>query len=328
MMLRFQGFGVDPEQIRHQFGGTPIGLPEMLRCAKAFGLKARVSATNWARLANTPMPALAALRDGGFLLLGKAGDDKIIVLEPGRQQPVAMAQAELEAVWDGRLVLMTKRVSLTVLSRRFDITWFLGAVHKYRRLLSEVLIASFFLQLFALVSPLFFQVVVDKVLVHHSVSTLEVLAIGLVAIALFETILGILRTYLFSHTPNRIDVELGARLFRHLLALPIGYFQARRVGDSVARVRELENIRNFLTSSGLTLVIDLFFTIVFIAVMFLYSPFLTWVVIASLPFYIAVSAGMTPLFKARLDEKFRRGAENQAFLVEAGAALETLKVMD
>ena len=327
MMLRFQGLGVDPEQIRHQFGGVPIGLPEMLRCAKAFGLKARVATTNWTRLPNTPMPALAALRDGGFLLLGKAGDDKIIVLEPGRPRPIVMAQAELEAVWDGRVVLMTKRAALADLSRRFDITWFLGAVHKYRRLLSEVLVASFFLQLFALVSPLFFQVVIDKVLVHRSMSTLEVLAIGLVAIALFETILGVLRTYLFSHTTNRIDVELGARLFRHLLALPISYFEARRVGDSVARVRELENIRNFLTSSGLTLVIDLFFTVVFIAVLFFYSPLLTWIVLASFPFYIGISAGATPLFQRRLDEKFQRGAENQAFLVESVAGIETLKAM-
>jgi subfamily B ATP-binding cassette protein HlyB/CyaB len=200
-------------------------------------------------------------------------------------------------------------------------------MHKYRGLLSEVLVASFFLQLFALVSPLFFQVVIDKVLVHRSLSTLDVLMIGLVAIAVFETVLGILRTYLFSHTTNRIDVELGARLFRHLMALPIAYFQARRVGDSVARVRELENIRNFLTSSALTLVIDLFFTFVFLAVMFFYSPLLSWIVLTSFPFYIAISAGATPLFRRRLDEKFRRGAENQAFLVECVAGAETLKSM-
>ena len=143
----------------------------------------------------------------------------------------------------------------------------------------------------------------------------------------FETILGILRTYLFAHTTNRIDVELGARLFRHLVALPIAYFQARRVGDSVARVRELENIRNFLTSSALTLVIDLFFTFVFLAVMFVYSPLLTWIVLGAFPFYIAISAGATPLFRRRLDEKFARGAENQAFLVESVTGVETLKAM-
>ena len=133
------------------------------------------------------------------------------------------------------------------------------------------------------------------------------------AISIFETLLGALRTYVFSHTTNRIDVELGARLFRHLLALPIAYFQARRVGDSVARVRELENIRNFLTGSALTLTIDLVFTFVFLAVMFVYSSFLTWAVIASFPFYIAVSAVATPVFRRRLDEKFARGTEIKPF---------------
>src|SRR5205807_3001900 len=133
--------------------------------------------------------------------------------------------------------------------------------------------------------------VIDKVLVKRSMTTLDVLVIGMVAIGIFETILGILRTYLFSHTTNRVDVELGARLFRHLLALPIAYFQARRVGDSVARVRELENIRNFLTSSALTLVIDLFFTIIFLVVMFFYSSLLSLIVVGSLPLYVAISAG-------------------------------------
>jgi subfamily B ATP-binding cassette protein HlyB/CyaB len=249
------------------------------------------------------------------------------VLSPLEQRPTLMTRAELEAVWTGQLVLVAKRATLSDLAQRFDVNWFLDAIKKYRRLLGEVLVASFFLQLFALVSPLFFQVVIDKVLVHRSMSTLDVLMIGLVAISTFELLLGIFRTYLFAHTTNRIDVELGARLFRHLLALPIAYFQARRVGDSVARVRELENIRNFLTSSALTLVIDLFFTFVFLAVMFFYSPLLTWVVLASFPFYIAISAGATPLFRRRLDEKFQRGAENQAFLVESVTGVETLKSM-
>src|SRR5215475_2829105 len=222
---------------------------------------------------------------------------------------------------------MTRRAGLSELSRRFDVTWFLGAIKKYRRLLGEVLVASFFLQVFALVSPLFFQVVIDKVLVHRTLGTLDVLILGLVTIAVFETILGILRTHLFAHTTNRIDVELGARLFRHLMALPIAYFQARLVGDSVARVRELENIRNFLTGSALTLTIDLFFTVVFLAVMFIYSPMLTGIVLASFPLYIAISAVATPLFRQRLDEKFKRGAENQAFLVESVAGAETLKSM-
>jgi ATP-binding cassette, subfamily B, bacterial HlyB/CyaB len=327
MLLRFHGVGADPAQIRHQCGTAAIGVADMVRCAKEFGLKARVLKTGWARLATTPLPAIAALKDGGFLLLGKVGDDKVVVQSPQTPRPELMTKDELEAIWDGRIVLMTRRASLMDLSRRFDVTWFLGAIHKYRQQLAEVLLASFFLQLFALVSPLFFQVVIDKVLVHRSIGTLDVLVIGLLGIALFETILGILRTYLFSHATNRIDVELGARLFQHLLALPTAYFQARRVGDSVARVRELENIRTFLTSSALTLVIDLFFTFVFLAVMFLYSPLLTGIVLAGFPFYIGISAGATPLFRRLLDEKFRRGAENQAFLVESVTGVETLKAM-
>jgi ATP-binding cassette, subfamily B, bacterial HlyB/CyaB len=326
MLLRFHGVGADPEQIRHRFG-KEIGIAEMLRCGKDFGLKTRVYRSNWERLGNTPFPGIAVLRDGRFLILGKAGEDQVLVQDPLTPRPALMKREEFEAVWDGQLVLMAARASLSNLSRRFDITWFLGAIYKYRHLLTEVLVASFFLQLFALVSPLFFQVVIDKVLVNRTLSTLDVLVIGLVTVSVFESILSVLRTYLFAHTTNRIDVELGARLFHHLLALPIAYFQARRVGDSVARVRELENIRNFLTSSALTLVIDLFFAFVFLAVMFIYSPLLSFLVVGSFPFYIAISAGATPLFRQRLNDKFNRGAENQSFLVESVTGVETLKAM-
>src|ERR1700759_201011 len=326
-LLHLQGVAADREQIKHRLGTTTIGGAEMLRCAKDLGLKARIYRTSWARLAKTPLPAIALLRDGSFMVIAKVSSEKVLVQSPDTLRPLLMSREELCAVWDGGLILLKRRAALPDLSRHFDISWFLGAIGKYKRLLGEVLVASFFLQLLGLVSPLFFQVVIDKVLVHRSLSTLDVLVIGLVAISAFETVLGILRTYLFAHTTNRIDVELGARLFHQLLALPMAYFQARRVGDSVARVRELENIRNFLTSSALTLLVDLFFTFVFLGVMFFYSPLLSWIVVGSFPFYIAISAGATPLFRGRLDEKFRRGAENQAFLVESVTGIETLKAM-
>jgi subfamily B ATP-binding cassette protein HlyB/CyaB len=327
LLLRFYEVSASGEQILHQLGTRTIGKTEMLRVARRHGLKARLRTTSFARLATTPLPAIAALKDGGFVVVAKADDKKVLIQAPNEPRPALLSREQFEAAWTGELVLMTRRGSLLHLARRFDITWFMGAIWKYRRMFTEVLVASFFLQIFALVSPLIFQVVIDKVLVHQSMSTLDVLAIGLAGIAIFECILSILRTYLFSHTTNRIDVELGARLFRHLLALPMAYFRARRAGDSVARVRELENIRNFLTSSALTLVIDLLFTVVFIAIMFMYSTTLTLVVLASLPLYAIISAGATPLFKSRLDEKFRLGAENQAFLVESLNGVETLKAM-
>ena len=329
MVARIHGIAADPAQLRHRYGAEPFSVETILRAAKAFGLKARSYRTRWERLPHTPMPAIAALRDGEFLILGKVDDasNTILVQRPLSPRPEVMTRAAFEEIWDKRVILLARRATLTDLTSRFGVGWFLNAMHKYRRLLGEVLVASFFLQLFALATPLFFQVVIDKVLTHRSLSTLDVMVIGLLTISVLETILATLRTYLFSHTTNRIDVELGARLFRHLLGLPLAYFQARRTGDSVARVRELENIRNFLTSSALTLVIDLFFTTVFLFVMFIYSPFLTGIVIASFPAYIAISALATPLFRQRLDEKFRRGADNQAFLVESVAGVETLKAM-
>lgn len=221
--------------------------------------------------------------------------------------------------------MMTCREFINGKNRKFDISWFIPAVVKYRRLFGEVILASFFLQLFALVSPLLFQVVIDKVLVNRGLSSLDVLMVALICIGIFETLLGGLRTYTFSHTTTRVDVELGASLFKHLIRLPLSYFGVRRVGDTVARVHELENIRNFLTGSTLTLIIDFFFTIIFFTVMFFYSKTLTLLVLLSIPFYVLLSLFFTPILRSRIDERFRRGAENQCFLVEAVSGVETVK---
>ena len=183
------------------------------------------------------------------------------------------------------------------------------------------------LQLFALITPLFFQVVMDKVLVHRGFSTLDVIAVGLLVIVSFEVALTALRSYVFAHTTSRIDVELGAALYRHLITLPLAYFQARRVGDSVARVRELENIRSFLTGNAITVLLDLLFSVVFLSVMLHYSPTLTLIVVISIPCYVLLSAGFTPVLRRRLNEKFARGAENQSFLVESVSGIDTLKSM-
>ncbi|HEU5046783.1 MAG TPA: type I secretion system permease/ATPase [Rickettsiales bacterium] len=324
LMLRFHGIAVEPEHLIHQYGKA-LGVTDLVRAAKELKLKVRAITSQWQELADLSLPVIAQRRDGSFVILAKISDDGALVHDPAIGAPQLLTREQFEEQWNGILILMARRAGLSELARRFDVTWFLQAMHKYRRLLSEVLVASFFLQLFALISPLFFQVVIDKVLVHRGMETLDVLVIGLVGISLFESALTALRTYVFSHTTSRIDVELGARLFRHLVALPIAYFESRRAGDSVARVRELENIRNFLTSSALTLVIDVFFTFVFLAVMAWYSLWLTFLVLASFPFYIVISACATPLFRQRLDEKFNRGAENQAFLVESITGIETLK---
>jgi ATP-binding cassette, subfamily B, bacterial HlyB/CyaB len=317
----------EPDQLRHLLGkaGESVTPTDLLRLAKRLEVKARlVSATD---LTTYPLPAIACLHDGRYTLLLKADDERVLLFDPIEQRPLTQPIAEFDASFAGQLIVMTTRERVAGVARAFDVTWFIPAIVKYRHLLRDVLVASFFLQILALVTPLFFQVVVDKVLVHKGISTLEILALGLLVVSVFEVVMGGLRTYLFSHTTSRVDAELGSKLFAHLTHLPLGYFQARRVGDSVARVRELETIRSFLTSSAQTVVLDLFFAIVFLAVMWLYSPTLLLVVLVTLPLYAIVVAVVGPILRRRLDEKFVRGAENQSFLVEAITGVETLKAM-
>ncbi|WP_293934133.1 type I secretion system permease/ATPase [Iodobacter sp.] len=329
MLARFHQIAIEPDQLKHQYA-PENGLfaeDDVLRAAKQSGLKAKAVHPRFDRLDRTPLPAMAQMLDGGWVILAKFDQGQVLYHDPAAGRPQQCSQDEWRALSSGRLILFTSRASLAGDLAKFDFSWFIPVVVKYRKLLGEVLLVSFFLQLLALATPLFFQVVMDKVLVHHGVTTLDVIAIGLLVISIFEVGMTALRTYVFSHTTNRIDVELGARLFRHLLNLPLAYFQARRIGDSVARVRELENIRNFLTGQALTSVLDLFFSVIFLAVMAYYSGWLTLIVIVSLPCYIGLSVLITPVLKARLDEKFARGAENQSFLVETVSGIETVKSM-
>lgn len=329
MLARFHNVAVSPEQLTHEYveDGQVFGKAEILMAARQLDLKAKAVRTTFERLERTPLPAIACAKDGRFFIIARLDQDNILIHDPQSQRPEMINAQQLQSRWGGELVLLRSQSSLAADLSKFDFTWFIPAIVKYRKLLGEVLLVSFVLQIFSLLTPLFFQVVMDKVLVHHGLTTLDVIAIGLLGIMVFETVLSGLRSYVFAHTASRIDVELGSKLFRHLVALPLSYFQARRVGDSVARVRELENIRSFLTGNTITLVLDVLFSVVFIAVMFFYSGWLTLVVVLSLPLYIMISLVITPLLRARLNESFTRGAENQAFLVETVNGIDTLKSM-
>ncbi len=339
ILAQFLGTPAEPSQIHHDRGqgDQSYSFDDLTRIAKKLGLIARRKNARIRDFTKLPLPALVGLADGGTAILFKAEDSgdsgtRYMVLKPDQQRPEVWQEERINrdlAIVDGRvdLLLMTSREHIAGQKRSFDISWFIPALVKYRKPLRDVLVGSFFLQLVGLATPIFFQLVIDKVLVHQSMTTLEVLAIGLATVLVFETLLSALRTWLFAHTTNRVDAELSASLFRHLVALPLSYFESRRVGDSVARVRELENIRNFLTSNAVTVVIDLFFTIIFFAVMYLYSPMLTLIVALTIPLYVIISVFITPPLRARLDEKFRRGAENQAFLVETVTGIGTLKSM-
>ena len=338
LLSHFHQLPAEADQLAHEFGkpGEHFTDTELLQAAKALTLKAKQLHLSTEKLKPGVLPALAKHKDGTYFIIARLSEGQddsgvepqVLIQDPREKAPQTIPLAVLDTIWSGDLIALTRRQGLTEsLQQHFDISWFIPSLVKYRKLFYEVLIASFFLQLFALVTPLFFQVVMDKVLVHRGFTTLDVLAVGFFVVVVFEALLGGIRNYTFSHTTNRVDVELGSRLYNHLMALPLAYFEARQVGQNVARVRELDTIRNFITGTALTLVIDLGFVFVFIAVMWYYSPTLTWIVLATIPFYVLLSIFITPILRKRLDEKFKHGAANTAFLTESITGIGTVKSM-
>lgn len=332
-MAQFHQIAADEAALRHQFGHQPLTVQTILLAADYLGMSARSVQQRLERLTHAPLPAVAQDRDGRFFVVARiasavpnTASDRVLVQYAG-EQPLLLPLSEFLNRWTGELLLFSSKASFAGTLLKFDFTWFIPAIVKYRGLLGEILLLSLVIQIIGLVSPVFFQVIMDKVLVNGAMDTLDVIVIGLVTVNLFDVVLTSIRTWVFAHTSSKLDVELGARLFRHLLGLPLAYFQARRVGDSVARIRELENIRSFLTGNAMTLVLDLAFSIVFLAVMFWYSIKLTLIVIASFPLYILISVVFTPAIRVRLEEKFNRGAENQSFLVETISGIDTVKTM-
>ncbi|ELV72983.1 alpha-hemolysin translocation ATP-binding protein HlyB [Escherichia coli ATCC 700728] len=331
LLAQYHNITVNAETIRHQYNThtQDFGVTEWLLAAKSIGLKAKYVEKHFSRLSIISLPALIWRDDGKHYILSRITKDssRYLVYDPEQHQSLTFSRDEFEKLYQGKVILVTSRATVVGELAKFDFSWFIPSVVKYRRILLEVLTVSAFIQFLALITPLFFQVVMDKVLVHRGFSTLNIITIAFIIVILFEVILTGARTYIFSHTTSRIDVELGAKLFRHLLALPVSYFENRRVGETVARVRELEQIRNFLTGQALTSVLDLFFSVIFFCVMWYYSPQLTLVILLSLPCYVIWSLFISPLLRRRLDDKFLRNAENQAFLVETVTAINTIKSM-
>ena len=329
LLAQLYGVAADAASLAHEFAldGHRASENQLLRMARHLGFKCKIVTHPLERLRFASLPTLALDDAGAHFIILQANDRQVLIHDCASQQPQTLSTEQFAQRYSGRMLALTLRTGTTDSWRRFDFTWFIPSIIKYRKLFAEVLVISFILQGIALVLPLFFQVITDKVLVHRSFLTLDVLVTALLVVSLFEVILSGLRSYLLSHTTNRIDVELGSRLFCHLLALPLAYFEARRVGDTVVRVKELENIRQFLTGQAMTSVLDLVFSFVFLSVMWFYSGWLTLIILLSLPCYALWSMMISPVLRRRLDEKFARAADNHAFLVESVSAIGTIKSM-
>lgn len=301
---------------------------DILRGARLIKMRARrVPIRSRDRFISAPTPAIVERRSGGFLVFGGLLQNGTFrVVDPVQSAERYLSYDELMAEIEPYVIL----VGLQLLGpgsspQSFGFMWFVPSIWRYRKPLAHVIFASIILQIFALVTPLFFQIIVDKVLVHQGYETLYLLLGGLALVGLFEALLQFLRTYALSHTTNRIDVELGRRLFQHLLTLPLAFFETNPAGQTVARVRELENIRSFLTGQALFSLLDFFFAFILIAVLFVYSAKLTLIVLLTIPLYILIATLIRPALRERIKEKFNRGAESQQFLVEAVVGIQTIK---
>lgn len=324
-LLSLAGFSAEPVNIFRQNANIEISAMATLSLLQRYlstlsrttptRLKVKKQSLNRVKPEQLPL----AFRDtqGRFILLARLSDNQALLQYADSQQPKIINHQELSALWGG--------VILYCSHSRFDIRWFIPALLHHRKSLTQVLVLSLLLQFLALISPLFFQVIMDKVLVHNALTTLDVLIIVLLVTGIYEVVLKFLREYIFTHTTTRVDILLGGKLFNHLIKLPLSYFKQRHVGNIVARVRELDNIREFITGSALTLCVDVVFTLVLFIVMWCISPLLTLIVLATLPLYLLLAALSTRPLQKKVSVLCTCAAQNGAFLTETLSGVETVK---
>ncbi len=330
---------------------TPLAVVEALR---SLDLDARLETLSSRELAATALPRLVFLTidaDQGAsssdadslvasapavltpVLLARIEADRVLAFLAGNNEPQVMPRAAFERRYS-RLALLVDRIAtpaadpdVAAEARGFGFRWFVAELLRHRSIWRDVLVASLVIQLIALGTPLCSQVIIDKVIVHQTTSTLVVIASALVIFVIFSAALSWVRQYLVTHTGNRVDAILGAAVFRHLVRLPLRYFERRPTGVLAARMNGVETIRDFLTGAAITLLLDVPFLLVFLAVMFFYSAWLSAVTLVVLALVVAISAAAAPLLQARLNEQFLRGARNQAFVTEYVAGIETVKAL-
>jgi len=317
LLLELRGKG---DSLTFNFIDKKLSLKkQLLLLRRNHGVKLILNRLSLSKLDPKQLPLAYKNKAGVFVILARVSESQALIQHPFKSSPEVMTFSALEAEWAGEVIELKDR------SSHFDITWFIPAFLKHKRLLSEVLLYSSMLQILALVSPLFFQVVMDKVLVHGALSTLDVLVWTLCIVGIFEIILKGLREYIFSHTSNRIDIVLGGRLFKHVLKLPLGWFKHRQVGNIISRVQELDTVREFITSSLMTLCVDMVFTVIFLAVMASMSVPLTLIVLATLPCYALLAWRSNQPLQASIERQFHTSAVNTSFLNESVGGVETIK---
>lgn len=327
LLARHYRIACCPDTLAHEFAqcGQPLSLEQLQHAARATGFDVEIRRGH-RRMDQLPLPAIAYDRQSQPFVLWRRLAEKTWIQYFGDAEPFAVSRTGLSSRGAGVTVLL-RPVARQPPHATSALHWCWPVLRKYQSSLGRVLLAGSCLLGFSLVTPLFFQVVMDHVLVHRSLPTLAVMMIGLLAVMLFETLFSTARYGLFAHPLARIDAELKAALFEHLLTIVPSFFAQRPIGETAARMRELDTVRDFLTHHSLAVVLDGLFSLVFLGMMLLYSPALTAIVAVSLVVYAVLALSWGPVLRHQAEHVQMRVADDQGFLVESLNAVRTLKGM-
>ena len=300
---------------------------KLKKIAKKYNVKSTMIRPTVDELREIEYPAVAKMNDGAYIAIGSANDEVLLIIDPRQNKPIALPIKDFLESWSNELLIFSAAFSWTYFKKRFNVDWFLKVIGHYKKPLGEVLTSSLFLQLMGIAMPLITQVIIDKVIGNSGYSTLTVIGTSMIVFFFMQSLLTFVKTYIMNHTTNKLDAILGTRLFRHLIALPLPYYERRRVGDTLMRVGALGQIREFLTGTGLMTILDVFFSVVFIGFMFWYSVPLTLISLSIVPLYVIQNVWAVPIIKRKIEAVWRTGAMNNAFMVESITNIETIKAL-
>ncbi|WP_320675978.1 peptidase domain-containing ABC transporter [Prochlorococcus sp. MIT 1300] len=310
---------------RSEIGNGAATLEQMGNLSTLMGFTGTIADLPDVQLPRATFPCFViALGQPAMLHDIAQGEVKAVLPEYGR---VTLTLDQITSDQGGARVLMLSPGRDTQ-RRKLGLGWFIPELKKYRRSLIEVVVASLVLQILNLAQPLVMQQIFDKVIGQQNTDTLYTLGLILLGVSLFQGVISAVRTYLFSDTTNRIDIALGAEVIQHLFRLPLRYFDRRPVGELQTRFAELGNIRNFLTGSLLTLALDSIFSVIYIAVMVVYSGVLTAVTLGVVPLFLGLTYVASPAIRAQLRKAAEKNAATQSFLVESLNGVQTIKAQN
>ena len=300
---------------------------KLSRLARDKQMKAELQKISLDELREVPAPAIIKFKNGQYAMLGAHNDETVMFLDLARDKAVALPTKQFGEVWTGEVMTVSAKLNWEEIKHRFNLEWFWQVIKRYKHVLLEILLASAFFQAMGIMMPLFTQVIIDKVVGNGGLSTLTVLGVSMVVLALVQALLSGVRTHILNQTTTKLDAILGANLFRHLISLPVPYYEHRRVGDTIMRVNMVGSVRQFLTGTTMTSLLDAVFSVTFIGVMLYYSVGLTLISLIIIPLYVFQTYWAYPIYWNKLMRAMSMSMQQRNFLIEAVTGMQTVKAL-